>query len=116
MIEVPKIGCICEKPPLHYENYTEKPLGTDMTNGRYGEVTIKECIHCKRKWLNYFVEYEFYSKSGRWYSGIIAEEDLKAIHPENAIGYLETLEWYIYGGSFFSGMGCIGKGKARVDL
>ncbi|MBV8327693.1 hypothetical protein [Chryseobacterium sp.] len=113
---IPKINCTCEQPPLHYFNYKKTSLGIDVTNGRYGEVSIDECIHCGRKWLHYFVEYEHYSRSGRWYSGLISEDDLSVIIPENAIQYLESLEWYVYGGSYFASAGSIGSGKARIDL
>lgn len=113
---VPKINCKCEMPPLNYRDYISSELGIDHTKGRYGEVTIEQCRRCKRKWIRYLVEYESFSNSGRWYRGIIDQNDIKKITPENAIEYIENLEWYLYGGSYFSHSGAIGQGKAYVDL
>jgi hypothetical protein len=37
-------------------------------------------------------------------------------HPENAVEYLESLEWYVYGGSFFESTGTFGQGKLNISL
>lgn len=113
---IDRIGCTCNNPPFYYQGFTKTMLGIDMTNGRYGEVSTEECTGCGQKWLHYFVEYESFSKSGRWYRGIVSEEDLLEITPENAIQYIERLDWYIFGGSYFESSGTIGSGQARVDL
>ncbi|MBT2619160.1 MULTISPECIES: hypothetical protein [Chryseobacterium] len=116
MNPISKINCTCESPPISYKDYDSYELGTDHTNGRYGEVTIEICRRCKRKWVKYFVEYESFSRSGRWYRGIINDKNIEKITPENAIDYIENMEWYLYGGSYFSHTGAIGKGKVYVDL
>lgn len=113
---IPKIGCICENPPLNYQNYIEFYSGIDYTNGRYAEVTMSKCKYCNRTWLNYLVEFEAFTKSGRWYKGIVLEHDVSKINPKNSIKYIEELDWYIFGGSYFNSTGMYGKGKAIVDL
>ncbi len=42
------------------------------------------------------------------------EKDRSQITPEKAVEYLESLEWYVYGGSFFESTGTIGHGKLNV--
>lgn len=116
MLNMQKTGCICENLPPQHDNYTAiSYLGQDLTNGRFADVTIQECKFCKRKWLKYFVEFEYRSNSGRFYMGIADDKELQKITPENSISYIENLEWYIYGGSYFSTTGKFGKGKAFVD-
>lgn len=100
---------------MDYRNYEISPIGIDLTNGRYAEVTRQKCIHCGRNWIKYHVEFESFSYSRRWYKGIVSEEDLRQITPENAIGCIEKLDWYLYGGSYFSNYGKMGSGKADVD-
>src|SRR5690606_3724726 len=112
----PHPKCRCFIPPLHYMNYEKVTLGVDKTNGRFGDVSLFTCIHCGTKWLHYYAEYESFSRSGRWYKGIISDKEAKEITPESAVAYLEGLDWYIFGGSFFSSQGMYGKGKVRAEL
>lgn len=112
---IPQIGCACEKPDFNYTEFRSSELGIDNTKGRYGEVSIQQCKLCQRIWIQYFVEYEHYSKSGRWYKGVVSKKDRPHITPENAVEYLESLEWYVFGGSFFESTGTIGSGSLRLD-
>ena len=111
-----KENCKCHNPPILYLDYTKHFIGTDETNGRFGEVTIEKCKHCNSLWLHYFVEYESFSKSGRWYRGLITQENSTNITPENSIDYLKSLEWHLYGGSYFNATGKKGSGNILVDL
>lgn len=98
--------CICLEMPLPFYHYEKvKFIGVDKTNGRFGEVTLKYCLHCRRYWLHYFVEYEVYRASGRYYMGLITPETAETITPETAVDYLGNLDWHLYGGSFFGGAG-----------
>ena len=108
--------CSCHTPPLHYSDYESEYLGIDRTNGRFGEVTLERCTKCKAYWLRYFVEYESFSESGRWYRGLIPKEDIPQITPENSVAFLTSLDWYLYGGSYFRTTGKIGNGTIYVDL
>lgn len=109
--------CSCMHPPFHYQNFHSNSIGTDITNGRYGEVTIKKCKKCGKLWLHYLVEYEAFTKSGRWYRGLISESKAKKISPESAVNYLEELDWHFYGGSYFDTTGRISNDhNINVDL
>ena len=95
--------CICLNLPLPFDHYRDvKSLGEDKTNGRFGIVSIRECLHCKRLWVYYFVEYEVYSRSGRYYLGLITPDMVEKITAETAVDYLNNLDWTLYGGSFFN--------------
>ncbi len=108
--------CNCQNPPILYSNFTKNFIGTDTTNGRFGEVSIESCKQCNAKWLHYFVEYESFSQSARWYRGLISEEAVPNIIPTNAIDYLKSLEWHLFGGSYFNSTGERGSGNISVDL
>ena len=114
--ESPELKCRCYTVDARFEIFSSAMIGIDERNGRFAEITIFTCNHCKTKWIKYFAEFESFSKSGRWYRGIISEPDLLEIKPDNAVEYLEKLDWYIYGGSYFPSTGMYGKGKVKADL
>ena len=109
-------SCLCMNPPFDYRDYEEKEIGRDETNGRFGEVTLKTCKHCGALWLHYFVEYEAFTASGRWYRGLINEETAQKVTPENAIEILGSLEWHFVGGSYVQSTGFKSSGDIDVDL
>lgn len=111
-----KDKCICEQPPFLFSNFNIVELGVDETSGRFANVVIETCKHCKQKWIKYSVQYESFSESGRWYKGKVKESKAKSITPQNTIDYLEKLDAYFYGGSYFKSEGKEGKGKLDVDL
>ena len=108
--------CRCMTPPFNYLDYDTVTLGVDKTNGRCGEVTVETCKTCGSKWLRYFVEYEFFSESGRWYRGLVTHEMVESLTPEQAPELLASLPRYFYGGSYFRTLGREGSGPVRVDL
>ena len=91
-------------------------VGIDATNGRFGNVKIEVCKKCHTSWLSYQVEYEAFSKSGRWYRGIIGAESIASMSPEEAPKYLEGLAWYFEGGSYFDSNGKLSKGHLFLDI
>jgi hypothetical protein len=100
--ENPAVACPCENPAARYTQFEERSVpGCDKTNGRFGEVTIERCRDCQRFWLKYQVEYQSFSRSGRWGRGLIDEAMIEQITPENALDYLHGLAWYILGGSYW---------------
>jgi hypothetical protein len=109
-------SCDCMNPAqIRVGKFSSQWIGVDEQRGRFGEVSIDQCLFCHRIWLHYFVEYEHLSQSGRWYRGIISEEIAPIITPENAVEILNNLEWHFYGGSYFFGR--FGKGlKGNVDV
>lgn len=108
--------CKCFVPPLHHTDYEISFWGVDKTNGRFADITLEVCNHCGTKWLKYLVEFEAFPKSGRWYRGIVTEKELTNMEPENVVAHFEGLDWFIYGGSYFSSTGMYGKGKVQADL
>lgn len=107
--------CACSQLVWNASESDSDDVGIDMTNNRYGEVRILTCKTCRQKWVEYFVEYEHYSRSGRWFRGQIADAEVTNITPENAVAYLESLEWYVRGGSFFETNGVYHSGTVRAD-
>lgn len=80
-----------------------RAVGTDMTDGRYAEVSVHECWNCGLLWLRYSVEYEGFSRSGRWARANISRPAAGEVTPELALSHLERDE-YAYGGSYFDGV------------
>ncbi|MBK9748522.1 MAG: zf-TFIIB domain-containing protein [Chloroflexi bacterium] len=78
-------------------------VGIDETNGRYGEVELFQCEQCHGYWLRYFVEYEHLTASGRHFWGLITLEQAQNVTPDKAVSILESLEWVLYGGSYYYG-------------
>lgn len=107
-------NCRCYNPPFNYLDYIDTPVGIDLP--RYGEVKISTCKLCGTMWLHYFVEYEAFTASGRWFRGLLLKMDVAKITPGNAIAYLEALPWYFAGGCYFDSTGFRTHGKIRADL
>lgn len=104
MVEPPGLtGCRCERGDAPHTVFETTPVGVDDTEGRFADVTVQRCRDCERYWLRYQVEYEAFSRSGRWARGLIDRPTLKLIAPEAAVGHLHGLDAYLYGGSRFDG-------------
>jgi hypothetical protein len=103
-------------PPFYYLDYETEAVGTDGTKNRGGEVTVETCKACGSMWLRYFVEYEAFSESGRWYRGLVTAGQVERLTAEQAPALLESLPWYFYGGSYFRTYGRKGSGSIRADL
>ena len=116
MNEISDLECVCLNPECGYKCFTTSPIGVDKTNNRHADVRIDTCVTCGRKWLHYHVEYEAFSQSGRWYRGLLLENEVASLTPENAVQFLESLPWHIYGGSYFATSGRRGTGRIIVDL
>jgi len=110
-------SCICLNEPLGFDCYDDvRRLGVDSTNGRYGEVNLWRCKLCDRYWLRYQVDYEAFTGSGRYFMGPISLEKAEALAPDEAITYLNQLEWHLYGGSYFFGKKGRSTGKFDVEV
>lgn len=103
--------CRCMTPPFDFRDFDARPVGTDTTNGRFGEVSVETCKACGAKWLHYFVEFEAFSESGRWYRGLVTADMVAALTPEGSVSLLEQLPWYFAGGSYFNSTGHKGSGR-----
>ena len=97
-------GCVCEQGGARFTEFESRDVGRDETEGRFADVTLNRCRTCGRTWLRYLVEYEAFSRSGRWARGLISEADANTVTPETAVAHLNGLEWYLYGGSYFDGI------------
>lgn len=100
--------CKCFNPPFNATDFEISQIGSD---DRHAEVSVEICNLCGRRWLRYFYENEFFSGSGRWYRGMISDGDSLLITAHEATDYLENLDWYFIGGSYFDSLGKISKGK-----
>ncbi len=80
----------------------------------YAQVTILVCPACDQHWLRYFYEVEAFTASGRWYLGAISAEQAAHLTAAEALATLEGLDWYFYGGSYFSGR--IGRASGEIVL
>jgi hypothetical protein len=92
------------------------PVGCDEQSGRFGEVTLQSCGDCGRRWLEYFVEYEAFTASGRRFRGLVSEQQAKELTAVSAAALLGALPWHFAWGSYFSGRWIRESGSARVDL
>ena len=99
---------ICNSIAFHLinrKNLIKIMEGIDKTDCRYGDVILYKCENCNTFWLYYHLEYESYSRSGRWFFGEIKKEDVENMTPENAIMALEKAEKAFCGGSYFNSSG-----------
>jgi len=107
--------CRCMDPQCRFDAFDETDIGVDKTNGRFGSVHLNRCKDCGRCWLHYQVEYEAFSRSGRWFRGLITPEQATSVTPETAVALLASLPWHFYGGSYFDSLGGKGSGPVWVD-
>jgi hypothetical protein len=74
--------CNCLNESMRFDQYNQvKDIGIDETNGRFGEVTVWQCKNCGCYWLHYFVEYEAFTGSGRYFMGLITPEIANTLSP-----------------------------------
>ena len=117
MSDDPRASCGCaETGPRFPDMQTERAVGTDPTKGRYSKVELIRCTRCGTLWINYLVEYEAFSGSGRWGAAPIDAATAAAITPAEVPAYLEAAAWFVYGGSYHGHAGKRGTGKLRWDL
>ncbi|MDR5812060.1 hypothetical protein QCE62_00470 [Caballeronia sp. LZ033] len=107
-------GCGCFQPNGRLVSPEVLFDGTDTTNSSYGDVTLSRCQNWSTVWLRFFIEYESFGRSGRWYRAPVPAELVSDVTAENAIQMLNTLEPRFAGGSHFDSTGF--ETKALVDL
>lgn len=108
--------CSClERGPRQGDISEETDIGTDYTNGRYASVELNRCRKCGRLWLHYHVEYEGFSKSGRWATCPIDEKSAADMKPDEAAEFIDRQPWYIYGGCYWNHTDKRGAGPLRWD-
>lgn len=98
-------SCSCWNSGANYLQFSShRSVGTDETDGRYATVSVQACRDCGTLWLRYSVEYESFSRSGRWARGPITQEEASEMTPELATAHIER-DAFAYGGSYFDGGG-----------
>jgi hypothetical protein len=102
--------CPCESPTARYDLFSGLRFGIDDTDGRYADVTISVCRTCGQPWVRYQVEYEAFTKSGRWARGKLTTEAAETLTPEEAADYIAALPSYFAGGSYFESPGFVKRG------
>ena len=96
----------CMSPDATYNQFRPwSELDQDTTEGRYADVSVTQCLTCDRLWLSYRLEYEGFSRSGRWARGEIDAYMASTMRPEGAPSYLAALPTHLYGGSYFGRSG-----------
>lgn len=110
-------NCACQSTEFQSGLFHRwRSLDSDLTNGRYADVDVNECVSCGQLWIRYFVEYEAFTNSGRWARGMIDEPTASIITPDAVPDFLAALPAYIYGGSYFGGRCGKTSGLMRWDL
>jgi hypothetical protein len=89
-------GCLEAGPTDADSSY----LGTDRN---YADIHLLRCRACGATWLRYYFVIEAFSRSGRWYLGLVPEDRVAEIREDNALAILNALDWHIAGGSYFDG-------------
>jgi hypothetical protein len=109
--------CAClSDGPRQPDIIDERHLGCDKTAGRFADVSLLRCSRCRRFWLRYAVEYEAFSRSGRWAEAPIDEKAAETMILEAAAGFLDRADFYIYGGSHYGHAGRRGSGALPWGL
>lgn len=88
MQSVHPTGCECFEAAGGPVNPEVRFNGVDTTNSNYGDVTLSKCTRCSTVWLRFFIEYESFSRSGRWYRAPIPPERLSEVTAESAVSIL----------------------------
>jgi hypothetical protein len=102
---MPSDNCRCMTPPFWYRHFDKKVLGMDQATRWNGEASIERCKKCGREWLRYLYENEAFTKSGRWYCGLITPEQAQEVTANTALALLASLSWHFYGGSYYDSTG-----------
>ncbi len=101
-----KENCLCLQGNFDYHNFKRTHLGGDSYDGK---VDLLTCKLCDRHWLHIFYEPKVHDDAAQWYAGLIALDDIPSISSgdvlKNALAYLEALDWYYTGGTYWSDIG-----------
>lgn len=104
-------SCDCQSPINEVQFQGRHEIG--MTD-RFWEVSVMKCCNCGAPWLRAFLEYEAFSRSGRYYRAPVQEADLAGLTPDAALGLIETAPFKIAGGSRFDGREVVVNGAGTL--
>jgi len=101
-----KEDCLCLQGNFYYLNFQRTRLGGESQSG---EIEILTCKFCGRLWLCVFYEPGVRDDDDRWYAGLIDKESIASIIKgdvlKNTLQYLEALNWYYTGGTYWVAIG-----------
>jgi hypothetical protein len=119
--DVPKVNtdqppitglCACFIPGRHAPTINHNDLG----DYEGSDVTQWECALCGTAWVRAFFVCEAFTASGRWYHAPISKRLLNGLTANSVIGYLESTNFRIRGGSYFKGKVVVDIGPGPVQL
>jgi hypothetical protein len=105
------LSCSCAGGKFGGDSFEETYLGMD---NHFSEVSLIRCKRCNRFWLHYYYVNESFSKSGRWYHGLIPLGGEGTVTLDNALEVLGKLDGYWCGGSWYDGKVVKGKGPPNL--
>jgi hypothetical protein len=98
--------CLCLEGIFDYRNIQETNLGGGTLSG---QVSLITCKICGRHWLSIFYEPQIHDNEYAWFHGLIKVENIPSIKEgnvlQNALAYLESLDWYYTSGIYWSNHG-----------
>ena len=100
-----EIQCRCWSVPFWYGDFNSRYIGVDETIGPFGNVSVEQCKQCGQQWLQYLIEEEGFSRSGRWYRVPLSDEEAASVSPVTAVQLLCRRGWHFRGGSYFDSTG-----------
>jgi hypothetical protein len=106
-------SCPCLEGETYFQNFESRALGMDSD---YGEVSVDKCKRCGRYWLHYLMEYEYLSRSGRWFRSVVTPEVAASVKADDAKRIIESLDYYFRGGSAFGGKTIKTSGSLEIWL
>ncbi|MEZ5115846.1 MAG: hypothetical protein R2737_06220 [Candidatus Nanopelagicales bacterium] len=81
----------------------------------FGEVSVETCRHCGTRWVEYLLEDEYETASGRWWRAPFDPADGPRPTTLTARSYLESRDWRIVGGSAWGGRVHVVRGPVTID-
>lgn len=96
------MDCRCTQPPFRSSEFQLRHLGVDA---HWGEVSVQTCRQCQRSWLNYLIEEEHHSRSGRWWRAPLPAAAAADLDAAGARAFIEHCSWCFVGGSWLDSSG-----------
>jgi hypothetical protein len=107
--------CSCFEPAVRLINPKQIYSGVDTEHSSYGEVSVEQCSGCMTFWLSFYIEYESFSRSGRWFRAPLPASLVAEVSANNAIDVLNTLTPRYAGGSYYDSAGFITESKVNLN-
>ncbi len=95
--------CDCQDQECGRDIFEFINVGSRSSEGIYVTLDLWCCRECATMWLRYTSEDENRPGWGKWYRGLIADEDIDVdgLTIEKALGVMARWEWHMYGGAYY---------------